>query len=72
VRPGPRKPSLFRHRQRALLHVQCRGDRSLGAVALRGSLALLFDDAESIHGALLLGELSQAFPRCYLKDAGRA
>jgi hypothetical protein len=44
----------------------------LGAVALRGSLAFLCDDAESIYGALLLGELSLAFPRCYLRDAGRA
>jgi hypothetical protein len=54
--------SLFRRHQRAILIAQSRGDRTLDAVAPRGSLAQLRADIESTCGALLLGELPLAFP----------
>jgi hypothetical protein len=50
-------------------HRQSRGDRTLDAFALRGSLARLRGDIESIYGALLLGSWRS---RRYLRDASRA
>jgi hypothetical protein len=57
--------SPYRRHQRALLIAQSRDDRTLDAVAPRGSLALLRADVESICGALLLGELPLVFPSFY-------
>jgi hypothetical protein len=60
-----RKWFLFRRHQRALLIAQSRGDRTLDAFALRGSLAQRRDDVESIYGALLGGEQPLAFPSLF-------
>jgi hypothetical protein len=53
------------HHQGALLIAQSRGYRTLDAVALRGSLARLRDDVESIYDALQGGELPLAFPSLF-------
>jgi hypothetical protein len=55
-------PSPFLRGHQALLMTQSRGERTIDAVALRGSLVRLRGVVDFIYGALPLGELSGAFP----------
>jgi hypothetical protein len=55
-------PSPFLRGHQALLLTQSRGERTIDAVALRGSLVRLRGVVDFIYGALPLGELSWEFP----------
>jgi hypothetical protein len=58
-------PSPFLHGHQALLMTQSRCERTIDAVALRGSLVRLRGVVNFIYGALPLGELSRAFPSLF-------
>jgi hypothetical protein len=58
-------PSPFLGDHQALLMSQSRSERTIDAVALRGSLERLRGVFDCIYGALPLGELSLAFPSLF-------